>query len=95
MAKRKTYFVEFGERGGYHSSDIKLHNKTDAAKLAASLVLVFSRDNTSYSSLWRNWYLLKNSTRQTWTSDTHYVALSLLSDENEGPASATLWTKGK
>lgn len=90
---RKTYFIEFGQRGGFHSGDIKMHNKTEAAKMAASLVLVFIQDNKHYSTRWRNWYLAKNASRQTWTNDTHYVALLILDDRNEGSAAAQLWRK--
>jgi hypothetical protein len=93
--KKAIYYVEFGERGGFHSSNIRMLNKTDAAKLCASLVITFTQDNQNHSTHWRNWYLAKNSPRQTWTSSTHFVALSKLDERNEGPATPNLWRKDK
>jgi hypothetical protein len=80
--QKKVYFLEFGRRGGYHTKPQRIMNKTDAAKLAASLVMVLGQDTGVYSANWRNWYLPKNSPKQNWINPEYFVSLfSVVADK--------------
>ena len=88
------YIVEFGKKGGFHASEtIKIHNMKEAAKLASSLVLVFTQDNSIPKTIQQTWYFARHESRITWDNDTHYVAVSKLDGIDRGPASAHLWRK--
>ena len=88
------YIVEFGKKRAFHASEtITLNNMKEAAKLASSLVLVLTQDNTIARTVQATWYLSRYESRTTWDNATHYVALSKLDDVDRGPASAILWNK--
>lgn len=88
------YIVEFGQKGAYHSSEtITIHSNKEAAKLAASLVLVLTQDNSISRSVQATWYLSKYEARTYWENDTHFVALSKLDGVERGSATSVLWRK--
>jgi hypothetical protein len=88
------YIIEFGKKKGFHASEtITLHNNKEAAKLAASLVLVLTQDNSIPNTVQATWYLSRYASRITWDNDSYYVALSKLDGVPRGAASATLWGK--
>ena len=90
------YIVEFGKKGAFHSSEtITLHNNKEAAKLAASLVLVLAQNNSISRSVQATWYLSKYESRTHWENDTYFVALSKLDGIPRGSATSVLWRKKK
>lgn len=90
------YVIEFGIRGGNHSGEIVLNSKKTGAELAAAIVHVFlgEEGECRLSSANRSWWKLKkNEPRKTWTSSSHFVALSKLDGVPRGSACSTLWRR--
>lgn len=86
--------LEFGVLGGQFAESIILPTQALGAQMAANIVRVFSNNqqqNTSADK--KQWQVGGNIPRRSWTSSTHFVALSILVDEPRGPASAQLWKK--
>jgi len=79
------YVIEFGKHGGAYTDNIVVPTRLLAERLASSLVQVFQ--NNVHASM----VMGPGATRNTWSNDTHFVALSLLDGVDRGPASATLW----
>lgn len=80
------YVLEFGNRGGLHTSNQIINSKKCAMQLAKSLVMVFSNNHPSF-----DFNVSKSNPRISWSSSTHFVSLSVLDDIPRGSASSTLW----
>jgi hypothetical protein len=87
------YVLEFGVRGGAHTENQILPTRDAAEKMARALVAVFANDPHGRGATARDWLFSKGVQRMTWTSPTHFVAVSVLDGIPRGPASAGLWRK--
>lgn len=85
--------LEFGVRGGAHVDNLIFPSARLAILTAARLVMVFTNDPHSPSAYPHNWKVNARNPRNTWTSATHFVAVSLLDGVPRGAAAAGLWRK--
>jgi hypothetical protein len=84
-------FIEFGNRGGIHSGMIKM-SQQEAAKMAATLVSIFTNSHDAPMIYQHHWSFKGVSTRRlTWQSPTHFVAVTLDDGVLEGAAASELW----
>lgn len=72
--------VEFGVRGGHHTSHV-CQSTRQAANLAASLAFVFGMRQHSEATF----KVTRSNPRVSLTSDTHFVAVSVLDGVERGP----------
>lgn len=85
--------LEFGVRGGQFAESIVLSSQKVGAQMAANLVRVFSNNQQHTFADQKQWRVAKDLPRRSWTSSSHFVALSIMDDVPRGPASAQLWKK--
>lgn len=85
--------LEFGVRGGQFAESIILPSQKCGAQMASNLVRVFNNNQQHTYADKKQWRVGGDIPRRSWTSSTHFVALSILDDEPRGPASAQLWKK--
>lgn len=81
--------LEFGVRGGNLSENTVLPSVKLGAQLAVRMIHVFG----GQSQFVGDWIVKRGKPRMTWTSSTHFVALSVLDGADRGPAAAQLWKK--
>lgn len=80
------YVLEFGNRGGLHTSAEIINTKKCAVKLARSLVMVLTNSHPNV-----DFNVNKANPRISWSNSTHFVALSVLDGVPRGCASNQLW----
>ena len=88
------YVLEFGkrEKTGRFSDNQIIDTNKQGAKIAASLVWVFSEGSDhGVMSNPKYWELNKDHPRMTWRNETHFVALSRLDGSQQGSAASKLW----
>jgi len=79
--------VEFGVRGGNHSSFV-CSSAQQAAKLACKMSYVFGREH----AIWSDFQVKRNMPRRSWQSSTHFVSVSILDGVPRGSDTAS-WRK--
>lgn len=87
------YVLEFGVRGGAYTENVIIPTRKLAEELAAKLVLTYTNDPRHPAASRAEWRMPRACPRQTWTSSTHFVAISRLDGVPRGPASSGLWRK--
>ncbi len=85
--------LEFGVRGGQFAESIILPSQGCGAQMASHLVRVFSNNQQHTYADKKQWRVWSDMPRRSWTSSTHFVALSILDGKPRGSASAQLWKK--
>ena len=85
--------LEFGVRGGQFADSIILPSQALGAQMTSNMVRVFSNNQQHTYADKKQWRVGNGMPRRSWTSSTHFVALSILDGEPRGPASAQLWKK--
>lgn len=93
--KRMKYVLEFGVRGGAYVDIVIVPTRDLAEHMARRLVMVFTNDSHANGATERDWLFDRHTTRMTWKSKTHFVAVSKLDGAFRGPAAASLWRKPK
>lgn len=88
------YVLEFGVRAGQIRDNAVLPSGKLGSQLAADLIRVFANDSLGDGAQTKHWRLLKGIDRKTWTSETHFVALSRLPN-TLGAATARFWRKSE
>jgi hypothetical protein len=89
------YVVEFGVRGGALTENLVVPSRFLASKLAQSLVGILMNDWNVLGAHHNDWDMPHSLWRRTWTTRTHFVAVSRLHGSDiargRGPASPILW----
>ena len=82
--------LEFGIRGGYHIDNLVFPTAKLAARTAAAIANSFEARETQFEG---NYLVSRRKPRVSWSSSTHFVAVSILDGVMRGPAAASLWRK--
>jgi hypothetical protein len=87
------YVIEFGVRGGAYTENLVVPTPALAGRIARGLVLAFTNDPHHPAAAPTEWRFPRACPRQSWSSSTHFIAVSKLDGVPRGPASAALWRK--